>query len=447
MLGQRQTEELLNRVLRLSTADETEVLIIAQDSSLTRFANNIIHQNVAETDVQVIVRAAMGRRVGAASTNRLDDEAFVQVAERAVLHARQQPENPDYPGLPEPQPIDPVAAFDEATASLTPSARAKAVGVICALAAERAFNASGAFRATASEIAIGNSRGLTAYHSGTIGDMQTVVTGEDGTGRAQVSSWKAGEIDPEAVGREAVEKTARAQHPRRAEPGEYTVVVEPYVAEDLIGMLNYTGMSAEAVQEGRSWMNDRIGQSVMSPLVSIWDDGRDLSGAPLPFDFEGMPRQKVILVNKGVIGSPVYDRTTAKKDGRSTTGHATPPNMRFASGPLALNLFMSEGDSSIEEMIRSTNKGLYITRFWYSRPVHPRDCVVTGMTRDGLFAVENGELAYPVKNLRFTQSYVEALARVQAVGREPRTLTDEFFGATRAPALKIEGFNFTGSTV
>ncbi len=447
MLGQTQTEDLLKRALRFSQAEETQVIITAHDSSLTRFANNVIHQNVAETNVSVTIRAAVGKRSGTASTNNLDDGALGQAAERALANAHQQPEDPDFPGLADPQPIEPAPAFDDATAGFSPRDRAQGVSVVCALAADRKFSAAGAFRTSAIEIGIANSRGVLAYHAGSAADLQTVVTGEDGTGWAQASSWKAHEIDAEAVGREAVEKAVRAQRPRAIEPGEYTIVVDPYATEDLLGMLNFTGMSAQAVQEGRSWMNERIGQQVMSPLTSIWDDGHDLSGSPLPFDFEGVPKRRVQIVDRGVIGGPVYDRLTAKKDGRETTGHATPPNMRFVSGPLALNLFMAPGDSSVEEMIRSTEKGLYITRFWYTRPVHPRDCIVTGMTRDGLTLIEKGELTYPVKNLRFTQSYLTALAAVQAVSRQQRTLIDEFGGASRVPALKIGAFNFTGSTV
>lgn len=286
-----------------------------------------------------------------------------------------------------------------------------------------------------------------AYHAGTSSDLQVVVTGEDGTGQAGISSWKVSDIDAEAIGREAVGKAVRAQHPRAIQPGEYTVVLDPYATEDLVAMLNATGMGAQAVQEGRSWMNDRIGQEIMSPLVSIWDDGHDLEGSPLPFDFEGVPRQRVPIVDRGLVCGPVYDRYTAKKEGRESTGHATPPTMRFVSGPLAMNLFMAAGDSSVDEMIRSTARGLYITRFWYTRPVHPRDCIVTGMTRDGLFMIEDGELTHAVKNLRFTQSYVKALGGVQAVSRERRTLITEFGGAYCVPALKIEAFNFTGSTV
>ncbi|MGH7462847.1 MAG: metallopeptidase TldD-related protein [Longimicrobiales bacterium] len=206
-------------------------------------------------------------------------------------------------------------------------------------------------------------------------------------------------------------------------------------------------MSSMAVNEGTSWMNDRMGQPAMSALISIWDDGRDPAGYPAPFDFEGVPKQRVDVVTNGVISQPVYDSYTANKEGKASTGHAPPAAWR-AFGPFAANLFLAPGDNSVDEMIRSTGRGLYITRFWYTRLVHPRDCVITGMTRDGLFMIENGEIAYPVKNLRFTQSYVKALASVRAVSREQRTFIDEYSGAAvRVPALKIEAFNFTGSTV
>jgi len=447
VLGQYVAENLLKRALRFSQADETQVLVSAHESYLTRFANNVIHQNVAEANVGVTIRAVVGKRSGTATTNRTDDEALAQAAERALLHARRQPEDPDFAGLPDPRPIEPAHSFDEDTASLTPEARARSVGVVRDLAAERRLGASGALRTSAGELALGNSHGIMAYHAGTTADLQAVVTGEDGTGQAQASSWKASDVDAEALGREAVGKAVRAQHPRAIQPGEYTVVLDPYATQDLVAMLNSTGMSAQAVQEGRSWMNDRMGEPIMSPLVSIWDDGHDPAGSPLPFDFEGTPRQRTPIVEHGVVRGPVYDRYTAKKEGRESTGHATPPTMRFVSGPLAMNLFVAAGGASVDEMIRSTPRGLYITRFWYTRPVHPRDCIVTGMTRDGLFMIEDGELAYAVKNLRFTQSYVKAMEHAQAVSRERRTLIMEFGGAYCVPALKIEAFNFTGSTV
>jgi predicted Zn-dependent protease len=267
---------------------------------------------------------------------------------------------------------------------------------------------------------------------------------ESGNGYGQRSSWKLSEIHAEPVGREAVQTALRARNPQPLGPGVFTVVLEPYAAMDLLDMLNYVGMSAQAVQEGRSWMNDRIGQPVLSSSVTILDDGQDELGFPLPFDFEGVPKQRVVLIENGVPRGPVYDLTTAHKEGKPSTGHALPPPNTY--GPLALNLVMSAGSATVEEMIRSTEHGLYITRFWYTRVVHPRDCVITGMTRDGTFLIEHGELTTPVKNLRFTQGYVPALAKVDLIGHEARTLTSGFFGASRVPALKLSEFNFTGAT-
>jgi predicted Zn-dependent protease len=271
---------------------------------------------------------------------------------------------------------------------------------------------------------------------------------EDSAGRAQRSAWQATDLDAEAIGEEAIDKAARGRNPRKIEPGEYTIVAEPYVTDDLIGMLAYIGMSAQSVQEERSWMYERSGQQLMSPLVSIWDDGRDPAGYPMPFDFEGVPKQRVDVVKEGVIGSPVYDSYSARKENKTSTGHASPPVPGGGlDTSLPLNLFMGAGESSLEEMVRSTERGLYIATFWYTRPMRPRDGVTTGMTRDGVFMIENGEISFPVKNLRFTQSYVQALADVEMVSRERRLIIGEPFGTTLVPAVKIRSFNFTGSTV
>jgi predicted Zn-dependent protease len=446
MLDQRQTEDLLHDILHLSQADETEVLILAHNSALTRFANNHIHQNVAEHDVTVTVRAVVGKRIGSASTNNLSTPALARVVEEALAHARQHPEDPDFSGLSQPQPVAPILACDEDTAHYSPAAQATAVGVVCSLAASQQLWAAGAFRTGLNTIGLANSHGLLAYHTGTLADLQIVVMGADGSGWAHGSSWQAHCVDAEALGREAVAKAIQAQHPRPIQPGAYTIVVDPYVTHELLTTLSFCGMGARSVQEGRSWMNDRIGKQEMSNLVSIWDDGRNAPADAQPFDREGMPKRRVQIVENGVICEPVHDRSTAAREGRETTGHATFLGELAASEPLAAHLFMAPGDSSLEEMIASTTKGLYITRFWYPRLVHPRNCVITAMTRDGVFMIEDGELTYPVKNLRFTQSYVEAMAGVQAVGRDMKTLVQDVGGTSCVPALKIERFTFTGST-
>ena len=190
-------------------------------------------------------------------------------------------------------------------------------------------------------------------------------------------------------------------------------------------------------------MCDLQGTRAMSDSVSIWDDGRALDGWPMPFDVEGVPRQRVELVGNGVVGEPVHNTYTAAQDGISSTGH----QQYFTGPPIASNLFMRPGDKTIDELIASTERGLYITRFFYTRLSHNRGCVMTGMTRDGTFLIEDGEIQYPVKDLRFTQSYVDALNGVEGVGNDARLVLNEVGFATRVPALKLASFNFTGVTV
>ncbi len=447
MIGEKELRKICQQVLKRCRADAAEVLLFTENNSLTRFANNMIHQNVAESNISLTLRYFIGKRVGIASTNRLDDTALDELTEHARQSAKASPEDPDYPGLPEPASYTEVQSYHAATAECSPEQRASAVGAVCRLANEKGLNASGAFSTGEGEVAVANSQGLFASHLASTADFSTVVMGSDSSGWAQSSGWRVTDISPEMLGREAIEKAERGCNPRRIEPGNFTVVLDPYATEDILSSLNYYGMGAQSVLEGQSWMVDRIGQKAMSEQISIRDDGYDPQGSPMPFDFEGVPKQSVDIVKNGVVVGPVYDRYTARKAGVTSTGHALPPTMR-GMGPIAINLFIAPGQATVEEMIRSTERGVYITRFWYTRLVHPRDCVITGMTRDGAFWIENGEIAYPVKNLRFTQSYVEALNNVAAVGEHTILLLSEFGGiATRVPALKITGFNFTGSTV
>jgi predicted Zn-dependent protease len=447
MLGRKRAEDICADVLRRAGKDPAEVLFHFENQNLTRFANNYIHQNVAERNATLIVRVLRGKRLGLATSNRLDGDGLDKLVACARANSEVSPEDPDYPGLPEPAKYEAVNVFDQLTAEYSPQDRAKAVDMVCRLASEKGLNNSGLFSNGTNEVAIANTQGVMAYYAGTNADFQTVVTSEDASGREQGSGWRVGEIPVESLGRDAIQRTEDGSNPRSIDPGEYTVVLTPYGTEDLLNMLNYYGMGSQALLEGRSWMNDRLGEKVMSGLVDIWDDGLDPGGMPMPFDFEGVPKQRVDIVHKGIVKSPVYDRITARKMGETTTGHALPPTMR-SLGPIATNLFMAAGSTSTEEMIRSTERGLFIGRFWYTRLVHPRDCVITGMTRDGVFLIKDGELVHPVKNLRFTQSYVEALANVETVGSETRLLISEFGGlATRVPALKTNGFRFTGTTV
>jgi predicted Zn-dependent protease len=444
VLREKGVRELLERVLALSPADETEVSLSAVDESLTRFANNAIHQNVAESDASLQVRAVLGRKVGAASTNDFSPASLARIVETACEIARHQPDNPDFPGLPNPRPIRQVASFDEAAAAASPEFRARAVAEVCKQASASTAVAAGAFSTASIETAIANSRGVWAYHPSTSVDFTLVITNdEDGTGYAHGTSWRLDRVNTAALGVEALQKSLAARGPRLIPPGEYPVIFEPYAMADILENLAADGMGALAVQEGRSWMNGRIGRAALSPLISIWDDGLDLDGEPQPFDCEGVPKQRVDIVRGGVPLAPVYDtHTAAREPGRMSTGHAQPVDEDW-DGPLPGNLHVAAGDSTVEAMIQATDRGLYVTRFWYSNIVAEHDCVLTGMTRDGTFWIERGEIVGPARNMRFTQSLVEALKHVTAVGREARPIGG-FYGSHRLPAIKVEAFRFTG---
>jgi predicted Zn-dependent protease len=439
--------EIVDRVLKESRADETEVLALEQDESLTRFANNCIHQNVTERNLQITIRAVIGTKVGIAVSNDLRAESLRQLTMRAYEVARLQPDNPEFKGLPAPQPVTNVPAFDSSVAQCTPEERAARVAVICSKAAALTYSAAGSMTSGSLSIGVANSKGIFVEHQSTMTDLSTVIMGPTSSGWAQSTSWRLNSIDPEALADEALLKVRLGKDPRDFEAGEFAVILDPYATADLLEMLAFDGMGALAVQEGRSWMNGRIGQRIMAESVSITDDGLNTDGLPWPFDFEGVPKKVVPIVASGVALTPVFDSFTAgREEGKQSTGNATPPSPQGRFGPAPMNLFLRPGTATVDEMIRSTKAGLYITRFWYTRTVHPRDAIVTGMTRDGTFVIRDGEIAYPTKSMRFTQSYLDALKHTDAIGKDSRVSRSGFGGATSVPAVKLSQFRFTSST-
>jgi predicted Zn-dependent protease len=439
--------EIADAVMTASSAEETEVVAMEQDESLTRFANNCVHQNVTERNVQITVRAVAGTKIGIAISNDTRPDRLRQLAARAHAVAMLQPDNPEFKGLPAPQPIVAVSAFDSAVSECSPEQRAQTAGVICAKAAAAGYSAAGSIISSSFSIGVANSKGVFAEHRSTMADASTAIMGANASGWSQSTGWQLRAVNPELLAEEALSKVRAGTDPVDFEPGDYPVILDPFAVADLLEMLAFDGMGALAVQEGRSWMNGRLGQRIMADNVNITDDGLNISGIPWPFDFEGVPKEVLPIIASGVALTPVYDSFTAgREQGKVSTGHATPPSPQGRFGPAPMNLFLRPGTASVESMIRSTKLGLYITRFWYTRTVHPRDAVVTGMTRDGTFVIRNGEIAHPVKSLRFTQSYVEALKYTEAIGSTPRLLRSGFGGATSAPALKLSRFRFTSST-
>jgi PmbA protein len=438
-------KQIADIILGFSSADQTEVVYRRRDESLTRFANNHIHQNVTESNHEILVRCVSGSRCGIAVSNTIHPEGLRNLARMAFDLARQQPENPDFKGLPDSAPLVQAACFDSSVARCSPELRAKGVGIVCRKAEESGYTAAGSMTTGTVMFGVASSMGVFAECETTLVDASTVVMSATSSGWAQASGWKLNSVVWEELADEAVRKTRMGENPADCEPGDYTVILDPYATADLLGMMAVDGMSALAFQEERSWLNGRIGTQVLSPQITITDDGLNPAGIPIPFDYEGQPKQRVAIVEAGVCRGPVQDSYTAgRQPGAVSTGHAVEPSIAERTGPMPTNLFLQPGSSNLEEMIASTKRGLYITRFWYTRTVHPRDVVVTGMTRDGTYIVRDGAIAGAAKSMRFTQSYIDALAGTVAVGTKCKTLWAR--GACSVPAIKLERFTFTSST-
>lgn len=444
--GEERLRGIADRVLQTATSDEVEVLVTRGQTDLTRFAANSIHQNVAEGNTSVRVRAMVGKKTGVASGNDVSDGGLARVVQRAEAAAAFQREDPAHVSLPDPRPASRIEAYVQATAECTPEMRADGVRRILDQARAHALTAAGAFSTERNETLVVNSHGVNAYHAGTLAHLRTVIMGETGSGYSAQTALDVRDIDPQRLGAEAVEKARRGAQPTGIEPGEYTVILEEEAVATMVHFLGFMGFGALAYQEGRSFLSGRLDERITGEQITIWDDGLDPASVPMPFDFEGVPKQRVLLIEQGVAKNVVYDTYTAgRQEGARSTGHALPsPNM---TGPVPVHLFMATGEASKEEMLAATERGIWVTRFHYTNPLHPVKTVLTGMTRDGTFLIENGRIARPVANLRFTQSILDAFARADLIGSAAKPVKSMYGSfATVAPAIRTHGFRFTGTT-
>lgn len=439
-------EEVLERAMRVG-ASEAEVLVMAGDSALTRFANNEIHQNVAERSLTVNLRYVVGRRIAVVSTGKVDADGLRTLVHRAAGIARSCEELEDWAGLPAAPAGAAVVggsahAWSDGTANATPEFRAESARAVIAAAESVGVQAYGSFSTDAEAVAVVNSAGVRAAERRTGSQLLTVQMSPDGgTGYAEAVSMDATTIDAAAIGREAATKARASDNPVSIEAGDYPVVLEEYAVADITDQLGYVGFSALAVQEERSFFE--AGRRIGSELVSIVDDGFDPAGLPASFDYEGVAKQRVPLLEAGVCRGVVYDSQTAARAGVASTGHGLPAPNPY--GPFPLHAVMAAGTASREELIGGLDRGLLITRFHYTNVVHPKLAIITGMTRDGTFLVEGGKIVGPVRNLRYTQSYLDALAGVSGVSSSRKAVRG-FLGAAVVPALRIDAWTFTGVT-
>lgn len=447
MMTSADAQAILERAVASMDGREFEAVLGGGVSELTRFANNEITQNVSERRYVLSIRVARGLRTGRATGNDLSPEGIARLRAQADAAAALSPEIPDLLPVPAPQEYRAVSGADSATSALGPEARARevsravarcrAAGVEAAGIYETGFGTIGDY-GMLGPLAIANSKGLYAYHQGT--DASFRISALDGTasGWAGAESHRASDIDGEALADRAIQKCIGSRSPAVWMPGSYTVVLEPAAVADLIQDMAWISFGASAVQEGRSFLTGRLGSRVLGENITIRDDAYHPLHQGCPFDAEGVPTRPVTIVEAGIAKGPVYDRQTAAKDKLESTGHGLQvPN---PVGPLTSNLVLEGGKGSVDDLIKGVERGLLVTRVWYTNVVDPMTVTLTGMTRDGLFAIQDGKLAGAVRNFRFNQSIVRMLTEVEAMSAVQR------IEGVVCPGLRVRSFHMSSAT-
>lgn len=458
MLTQEKCHDIFTRVLKYSQADETEVLIGGGQNALTRFANNTIHQNVAEENYVVSVRTAFGGRTARATTNRFDDESLKRAVEASAALARIQEPDPDLMSMPDASAFgsgpDVGRAFFE-TASIGPAERAEAVKKMVTIAQREKLTSAGIFSTSESVEAVLNSRGLSAFYTQTTSEISITMLGADSSGWQKANSPDVRNLDAKALAEKAARKARESARPRELPPGKYTVILEPAAVLDLVGFM-FWDWGGLAVLDQRSFLNNRVGTRLFGENINVYDDVYHPLQAGAPFDGEGVRRKRVQLVENGVVKNLVYARATARKMQDSehaakvgtvdATGHGFPVPNEMGEAPLNIVFEAGPGErKTIEQMIAGTERGILVTRLWYIREVDPYEKILTGMTRDGTFHIENGKLNGGLFNFRLNESMIEMLKNVEEMSEPVRASGEESFDMV-APAMKVRDFNFTEVT-
>ena len=433
-------------VLDLDGADGVEVLVSASDTGVTRYANSEIIQNTSRLETRAYVRVALNDRVATASTNQLTVTDLLAAGSDALEAARTSPPDEGFVGFPEPQASDGNAAvgrYDDAAAGADPRRRADAVKQILTVTGDS--SAAGVYETSSHAFAIFNSHGLERADAYTRCVTTCLVDNGVATGWGEASSHAVDEVDVEAAARRAVDKAEAGKRRGAAEPGVYEVVLEPAAAAMLLEYLSYAGFGAKSVIEGESFLTKRLGERVGRPGVTVADDVWHPRSIGIGFDFEGVPRQRVAVIEDGLASEPVTDLRTAASLGVPSTGHNSGSN---EFGPYASNVVMEAGDSTLEDLVGQVDEGFLVTRFHYVNVLDRPETLLTGMTRDGTFRITKGEVAEAVDNFRFAQSVLAALDSVLGIGRDLVTFAPDYgaFGSTVAPALRVGAFDFATKT-
>jgi PmbA protein len=436
-------ETVLKKIFKLAGRVQCEVLVDHKDWALTRFADNVISQNVASNAVNYSVRLLDNGRSAKVSFNQDSDDALKRALCSGLEILRRQKKDPALLPLPKTRalPAGQNLYFKE-TAALEPAWRAARAGELARACRKAGQVACGTVENGSTELIVANSLGLLARYRDSSAAYGVTVRDRDGFGWAERTAFDAEDIPFAELNETARGKAAASRNPKEAKPGRYTVVLEPQAASDLLAYLCIYGFGGQLYADGRSFACGKLGKKVLSPLLTIEDNALD-GGAPgLPFDFEGQPRSRVTLIENGVLKSPVHDRKTAKKCKTASTGHALPQPSYM--GPIPLNLSVKPGRGTLADLIKGTERGVLVTQFHYTNLLKAQTVEMTGMTRNGTFLIENGRVTHPVKNFRFTQNMVEAFKNLSAVGGEAVPVGG--WGLMSCPAMRLDNFNFSSST-
>ncbi len=445
-LGAEDARRAAASILGWPGADGVEVTVNASSSGVTRYANSQIIQNTERDELRVYVRVVTGGRTATATTNQLDPERLEGAARHALEAARSSLPDDGFPGLADPGVVgraDSIGRVDAATSRTSALDRAAAVRAI--LGAVGDARAAGVVETGTQAYGVFNSNGIDCFDTYTRAIATCLVDDGEATGWGESSSHAAADLDYDAVGRLAADKAAAGHGARDAEPGDYEVVLEPPAVAVLLDYLSYVGFGAKQVIDGESFLATTAGSEVAAPSVSIADDARHPRSVGIGFDFEGVPRRRVAVIDSGVACGPVTDLRTAAQMDAEPTGHYS-GSTEF--GPYASNVVLEVGDQTYEDLVGGVENGLLVTRFHYVNVLDRPSTLLTGMTRDGTFAIRDGAIAEPVHNLRFSQSVLEALAAVVGIGRDLDVFAPDFvsFGSTVVPAVRIGRFRFSSGT-
>jgi PmbA protein len=458
MLDKAKAADIFASIKKYSTADEVEVLFSGTRYALTRFANNVIHQNLAEENVVVSVRTVFGSRTARATTNKLDDDSLERVLQASESLARVQHPDPDL--LPMPQAGDGVptqtlpSRYFEQTVAITPEQRAATVKKIVAIAKKQKLTTAGIVSNSESVEGIFNSRGLANWHTQTSSEISITMLAADSSGWQKANSPNVENLNATALAETAARKAVESAGPHEIPAVKYTVILEPAAVLDIVGFMFYD-FGGLAILDQRSFLNNRIGSRLFGANINIWDDVAHPLQSGSPFDGEGIGRQKIQLVENGVVQRLVYARATAERMKKSehrdkvgvvrATGHGFPLPNEMGEAPMNIVFGAPRDPKTLDQMIASTERGVLVTRLWYIREVDPYEKILTGMTRDGTFYVEDGKIRYGVRNFRFNESLIHMLSNVEAMGALVRASGEESFDMV-VPPMKVKEFNFTEVT-